>query len=164
MTQTPSHKEAKIIRVLYVDDQVNNLEGFRANFRRLYTVFTAASADEARKILLENEIHVLITDQKMPDALGTQLLEGAIREYPQQVRIMLTGYTDTTAILDAFQRGLIYRYVFKPYRPEELQELIDKAYEIYTLKRVKEDLYKEWIKTQEELMLLKMKQEKEVLK
>jgi len=150
--------KTKIIQVLYVDDQLNNIEGFRANFRRSYSVFTATSADEARKILAENEIHVLIADQKMPDTLGTQLLEESIKEYPSQLRILLTGYHDTEAILDAFQRGLIYKYVFKPYRPEELKVLIDKAYEIYALRRIKENLYKEWIKTQEELMLLKMKE------
>ena len=153
-------KAGKNIHVLYVDDQLNNLESFRANFRRLYSVYTATSAVEARKILSENEIHVLITDQKMPETLGTQLLEEAIKEYPQQVRILITGYVDTEAILDAFQRGLIYRYVFKPYKPEELNELIDKAYQVFCLKQIKESLYKEWIKTQEELMLLKMRDEK----
>ena len=150
----------KNIHVLYVDDQLHNLESFRANFRRLYSIYTATSAVEARKILLENEIHVLITDQKMPETLGTHLLEEAIKEYPEQVRILITGYVDTEAILDAFQRGLIYRYVFKPYKPEELSELINKAYEVFCLKQIKESLYKEWIKTQEELMLLKMRDEK----
>jgi response regulator RpfG family c-di-GMP phosphodiesterase len=149
--------EKKTINVLYVDDLRHNLEGFKANFRRHYTVFTAISALEARKILSENTIHILITDQKMPETLGTQLLEEAIKQYPEQMRILLTAYTETEAILEAYRRGLIYHYLFKPYRPEELKEIIDKAYEIYTLKRTKEHLYKEWIKTQEELELLKVK-------
>lgn len=149
--------EKKTINVLYVDDLRHNLEGFKANFRRYYTVFTAISALEARKILSENTIHILITDQKMPETLGTQLLEEAIKQYPEQMRILLTAYTETEAILEAYRRGLIYHYLFKPYRPEELKEIIDKAYEIYTLKRTKEHLYKEWIKTQEELELLKVK-------
>lgn len=162
MDQNPA--QIKTIQVLYVDDQPNNLEGFKANFRRHYKIFTATSAKEARTILSENEIQVLITDQKMPDTLGTQLLETSIKEYPNQLRILLTGYYDTEAILDAFQRGLIYKYIFKPYKPDELKDLIDKAYEIYNLKRIKEDLFKEWIKTQEELMLLKMKDQGQVIR
>lgn len=147
----------KIIQVLYVDDQINNLEGFRANFRRVYTVFTASSVEEAKQILSDNEIHVLIADQKMPGTLGTELLEDAIKEYPHQVRIMLTAYTDKEAIVDAFQKGLIYRYVFKPYNPDELKTLIDNAYEIYSLKQLKENLYNEWLRTQEELEMIRAK-------
>lgn len=147
----------KIIQVLYVDDQINNLEGFRANFRRVYTVFTASSVEEAKQILSDNEIHVLIADQKMPGTLGTELLEDAIKEYPHQVRIMLTAYTDKEAIVDAFQKGLIYRYIFKPYNPDELKALIDNAYEIYALKQLKENLYNEWLRTQEELEMIRAK-------
>lgn len=147
----------KIIQVLYVDDQINNLEGFRANFRRVYTVFTASSVEQAKQILSDNEIHVLIADQKMPGTLGTELLEDAIKEYPHQVRIMLTAYTDKEAIVDAFQKGLIYRYVFKPYNPDELKALIDNAYEIYSLKQLKENLYNEWLRTQEELEMIRAK-------
>lgn len=147
----------KIIQVLYVDDQINNLEGFRANFRRVYNVFTASSVEEAKQILSDNEIHVLIADQKMPGTLGTELLEDAIKEYPHQVRIMLTAYTDKEAIVDAFQKGLIYRYIFKPYNPDELKALIDNAYEIYALKQLKENLYNEWLRTQEELEMIRTK-------
>ncbi len=144
-------QENKEIRVLFVDDEAANLNGFKANFRRHYTVFTAFSAAEARKIIAENEIHVLITDQKMPETLGTELLEAMVKEYPHQERIMLTAYSDSQAILDAFQKGQIYRYVLKPYDPEELKKLIDEAYKLYTLKRVKEKLFEEWKKNNDEL-------------
>ncbi|MES2679563.1 MAG: response regulator [Bacteroidota bacterium] len=143
--------------VLYVDDEGNNLEVFKGNFRRHYNVFTAGSADEARIILSTREIHVLITDQKMPVTIGTQLLEEAIKVYPQQTRILLTAYAESEAILDAFQRGLIFKYVLKPYVPEKLKEIIDSAYKVYQLKQIKEQLYREWVRTQEELNLLRMK-------
>jgi DNA-binding NtrC family response regulator len=139
-------KDNKEIRVLYVDDEVVNLQGFKANFRRNYTVYTASSATEARKVLTEHEIHVLITDQKMPETLGTELLEVVVKEYPQQERIMLTAYADSQAILDAFQNGNIFRYVLKPYDPEQLKKIIDEAFRLYTQKRVKERLYEEWKK------------------
>lgn len=139
------------IRVLYVDDDLPNLNGFKANFRRNYTVFTASSATEAKKILADNEIHVLITDQKMPETLGTELLEELVRDFPPQERIMLTAYADSQAILDAFQKGQIYRYVLKPYEPEQLKTIIDEAFRLYTLKRVKDRLFEEWKKNNDEL-------------
>jgi len=144
------------INILYVDDEVNNLVAFNANFRRHYNVYTAQSANEAKSILSSQNIHVLITDQKMPVTLGTKLLEEAIEDYPQQTRILLSAYMESDAVLDAFQRGLIFKYVLKPYVPATLKNIIDAAYEMYALKQIKEELYKEWLKTQEELSLLKM--------
>lgn len=145
------------IQILYVDDEVGNLTGFRANFRRYYTVFTATSVKEAEVILAQHEIHVLITDQKMPETVGTKLLEHAITKYPEQTRILLTAYADNEAIIDAFQKGLMYKYILKPYVPEDLKDVIDASYEIYKLKRIKEALYKEWFKAQQDFDLLKNK-------
>lgn len=150
---TPKHP----VNVLFVDDQTSNLDGFRANFRRNYTVFTAASAEEARKILSDHEIHVLVTDQKMPHTLGTELIEEVLEKHPHQTRILLTAYTDSEVLLDAFQKGLIFQYVFKPYVPEDLKELIDKAYDLYSLKKIKEQLYKEYVKSQEEILIMQIK-------
>lgn len=145
-------RNGKIINVLYVDDELNNLEGFKANFRRYYNVFTALSAEDAKLILAETEIHVLITDQRMPVTSGTQMLEQVINEYPLQTRILLTAYAENEAILDAFQRGLIYKYVIKPYNQEDLKQLIEHAYEVYSLKILKETLYEELLSTIEELI------------
>lgn len=145
----------KSISVLYVDDELNNLEGFRANYRRYYTIFTALSAKEAKAILSEHEIHILICDQKMPETTGTQLLEQAVQAYPQQTRILLTAYFDDKAIMGAFQKGLIFNYMFKPYKFGELKNLIDKAYEVYQLKQMKDSLFNEWLRTNESLSLLK---------
>ena len=145
-------RNGKIINVLYVDDELNNLEGFKANFRRYYNVFTALSAGDAKLILAETEIHVLITDQRMPITSGTQMLEQVINEYPLQTRILLTAYAENEAIIDAFQRGLIYKYVIKPYNQEDLKQLIEHAYEVYSLKLLKETLYEELLSTIEELI------------
>ena len=145
------------INVLYVDDEINNLIGFKANFRRYYNVFTATSAKEAEEILITNEIHILITDQRMPNTVGTELLESAIIKYPDQVRILLSAHADSVTVIDAFQKGLLLRYVLKPYNPDELKGLIDSLYEVYTLNKIKNSLYKEWIKTNAEIALLKQK-------
>jgi response regulator RpfG family c-di-GMP phosphodiesterase len=150
----------KIINVLYVDDELNNLESFKANFRRHYNVFTAISAKVAKQILAENYIHVLITDQRMPITSGTQMLDEVINEFPHQTRILLTAYAENEAILDAFQRGLIFKYIIKPYNQEELKQLIDNAYEIHALKLLKETLYKKWINANQKLDLAqKLKRE-----
>ncbi|MEO8760124.1 MAG: response regulator, partial [Bacteroidia bacterium] len=73
------------INVLYVDDEENNLAAFKASFRRHFNVFTAISADEGKIILNKNDIQVLITDQRMPGTLGTELLAQAVKEYPDQI-------------------------------------------------------------------------------
>jgi response regulator RpfG family c-di-GMP phosphodiesterase len=147
-------QDNKEISILYVDDEVQNLQGFKANFRRDFTVHTAVSAAEARQVLSTTDVHILITDQKMPETLGTELLEELVHQYPHQERIMLTAYADSQAILDAFQKGQIYRYVLKPYRPEELKTIIDEAFRLYTLKRVKDKLFEEWKKNNDELTKL----------
>lgn len=152
--------ENQNINVLYVDDEIGNLTGFIAYFRRYYIVFTATSAKEAEVILANNEIHVLITDQRMPETLGTKLLELCMKEYPEQTRILLSAYTDNETIIGSFQKGLMCRYITKPYDSEELKNVIDASYNIYTLNRIKEKLYKEWIKTQEQIALLNKKNER----
>lgn len=139
-------QETPTINILYVDDEAHNLETFKANFRKHYNIFTALSAGDAKIILKANEIHVLITDQKMPGTTGTQLLEDAVQLYPLQTRIMLTAYSDKNSIMDAFHKGLVFKYIVKPYNPEELKILIDEAYDVYKLKRIKEKLYLEWLK------------------
>jgi response regulator RpfG family c-di-GMP phosphodiesterase len=139
------------INVLYVDDEENNLLAFKASFRRRFNVFTAISADEGKKILTANEIHVLITDQRMPGTLGTELLAQAVKEYPDQIRILLTGFSDIEAIKDAINRGQIYHYLQKPWKEEELQETIENAFKIYHLKQKQKELRDQLMMTNEQL-------------
>lgn len=139
------------IKVLYVDDEENNLIAFRASFRRDFKIFTATSADEAKVILAENEIHVLITDQRMPVTLGTELLAQAVVEYPDQIRILLTGFSDMEALKDAINRGQIYCYLQKPWNDAELKETILKAYELYRIKKEKDELTNKLIQTNDQL-------------
>lgn len=139
------------INVLYVDDEENNLMAFRATFRRDFTVFTAISADIAQLILSENEIHVLITDQRMPGTLGTQLLEKAVQIYPDQIRILLTGFSDIDALSDAINKGQIYKYLQKPWNDEELKETIRQAHQIYRIRKDQVELTEKLLLTNEQL-------------
>lgn len=121
--------QEKTIKVLYVDDEIENLNAFRASFRRYFEIFTAASAEEAVKVLTEQKIHVLITDQKMPGMPGTQLLEHAVKTYPNQARILITAQTDVDSLVYAIQKGHIFDYIRKPWDNDDLQKKIVDAYE-----------------------------------
>jgi response regulator RpfG family c-di-GMP phosphodiesterase len=128
------------INVLYVDDEENNLNAFKASFRRHFIIFTALSVTDANLILDTNEIHVLITDQRMPGTLGTELLAQVVKKYPDQIRILLTGFSDIDAIKDAINRGQIYHYLQKPWNDIELKETIENAYKVYDLKQKQKQL------------------------
>lgn len=139
------------INVLYVDDEENNLISFRASFRRYFKIYTAVSAEEAKIILAQNDIHVLISDQRMPGTLGTELLAEALKNNPDQVRILLTGFADMDAIKDAINKGQIYHYLQKPWNDDELRETIENAYKIYRLKKEQQELNEKLLLNNEQL-------------
>ena len=139
------------INVLYVDDEENNLNAFKASFRRFFNIYTALSATEATTILSTNEIHVLITDQRMPGTLGTELLAQVVKKYPDQIRILLTGFSDIDAIKDAINRGQIYHYLQKPWDDAELKETIESAFKIYDLKKQQQKLNEQLTLVNEQL-------------
>lgn len=121
----------KKISILYVDDEQNNLISFKAVFRIKYTVYTAISGEEAIKILKNHEVNIIITDQRMPNMTGVEFLESIIEDHPDPTRILLTGYADMNAVVDAVNKGKIYHYLTKPWNEEELDMTITKAYEVY---------------------------------
>jgi response regulator RpfG family c-di-GMP phosphodiesterase len=139
------------INVLYVDDEEQNLVSFKASFRRYFSIFTANSASDAQKILKENIIHVLITDQRMPETTGTELLAKAVLDYPDQIRILLTGYTDIEALKDAVNRGHIFRYLEKPWNDDELRKTIEDSFHVYNIKKEQDELNKKILLTNEQL-------------
>ena len=122
----------KKINLLYVDDEENNLMSFKASFRLRYNVMIANSAAEGMKILETKPVEIIITDQRMPQMTGIEFLEKVLEKYPDPIRILLTGYTDMTAVIDAVNKGKIYHYLSKPWSEEVLNDTIAKAYEAYT--------------------------------
>jgi response regulator RpfG family c-di-GMP phosphodiesterase len=119
------------ITILYVDDEANNLVSFKAVFRIKYNVLTAISGEEAIKILRNNAINIIITDQRMPNMTGVEFLESILEEYPDPIRILLTGYADMNAVIDAVNKGKIFHYLTKPWNEEELDITINRGYDIY---------------------------------
>lgn len=119
------------ITILYVDDEENNLFSFKATFRIKYQVLVAVSGEEALKILASKKVHVIITDQRMPEMTGVDFLEKVLEKFPDPMRILLTGYADMNAVVDAVNKGKIFHYLAKPWNEEELDLTINRAYEKY---------------------------------
>lgn len=136
--------DQKDIVVLYVDDEENNLISFKATFRLKYKVFTALSGDEALKILEAQQVHIIITDQRMPNMTGIEFLEKVLDKHTDPIRILLTGYADMGALVEAVNKGQIFHYLTKPWSEEELEQTIERAYGIYQerekVKRLNEKL------------------------
>lgn len=126
--------------ILYVDDEVHNLNSFKAVFRRTFKVFTAESASAARKLLDENEIHLIITDQRMPATTGTEFLESIMKDHPNPVRILLTGYADINAVVDAINKGKVFKYIQKPWDEEQLKQTITEGLELYLFNKKKREI------------------------
>jgi len=143
-----------LISVLYVDDETHNLNSFKAGFRRLFNVFTAVSAAEGRKILETESIQIIITDQRMPVMTGIEFLESIIPDFPDPIRILLTGYADINAVIDAINKGQVYKYIQKPWMDEDLRINIEKAYEIYALRKENRELTEQLLLANKQLEFL----------
>ncbi|HXC04963.1 MAG TPA: response regulator [Bacteroidia bacterium] len=124
----------KKINILYVDDESNNLVAFKALFRREYNIHTAVSADEGKALMKEHVFHVILTDQRMPGTTGVEFLESILAEYPDPIRMLITGYADIQAVIQAINKGQVYRYITKPWDEQELRISIENAFEVYTLR------------------------------
>ncbi|MBN2551474.1 MAG: hybrid sensor histidine kinase/response regulator [Spirochaetales bacterium] len=140
--------------ILYVDDEFENLYLFRSLFEDQYDVQTAESGAQALAVLADREVQVLMADQRMPGISGIQLLETVGEEYPQTIRILVTGYSDIDVVIDAINRGDVYRYLSKPWDIEEIRATIRNAIELYELKLKNQSLIGSLRKKIEELEFL----------
>jgi response regulator RpfG family c-di-GMP phosphodiesterase len=142
------------ISILYVDDEVNNLNSFKAAFRRDFNVLTVTSGKEGLEVLKSNKVHVIITDQRMPEMTGVDFLIEVLKEYIDPIRILLTGYSDITAVIDAVNKGHIYYYLNKPWDEQQLRIIIKNAYEIFSLREKNRDLLEKLIDANNQLEFL----------
>ena len=113
-----------MINVLYLDDEAHNLTAFRAAFRRDFQVHVTTEPTDAVRILREHPIEVIISDQKMPKLSGVEFFELIAPDYPDPVRMLLTGHADIDAVIDAINKGQIYKYIAKPWNESELRDLV----------------------------------------
>ncbi|GGG84938.1 hybrid sensor histidine kinase/response regulator [Parapedobacter pyrenivorans] len=118
--------------ILYIDDEANNLVSFKATFRYRYPIYTAISTDEARDILRSNpNIRIIFCDQRMPGETGIDFLHHIKLDFPRPVRILLTAYADMETVVDAVNKGHIFRFVRKPWVEEEIISSIEEANKFY---------------------------------
>ncbi|WP_373495962.1 hybrid sensor histidine kinase/response regulator [Aquiflexum sp.] len=128
----------KII-VLYLDDEDNNLNSFRASLRREFKVVTALTAEEGLLIAAKEEIHVVIADQRMPGLSGVEFFEKLMKINPDPIRILLTGYSDIASVIDAINKGEVYRFIDKPWNIDQVKIAIKNAAEIYFTRKELKD-------------------------
>jgi DNA-binding NtrC family response regulator len=117
--------------ILLVDDEPEILFSLRGLLRREFELHTANSGAEALDVLRKHPVHVIMTDQRMPEMTGVELLRKARGECPEAIRIVFTGYADIKAVIDAINQGQIYRYLTKPWDPDELLAVLRQACDHY---------------------------------
>jgi response regulator RpfG family c-di-GMP phosphodiesterase len=113
--------------ILAVDDEPANLRMLERLFHRDYRVLTAASGEEGLELLAREAVSLIISDQRMPGMTGTEMLKESLRTNPDAVKIILTGYTDVEALIEAINCARVYRYVNKPWDPEKLKTTVKAA-------------------------------------
>lgn len=120
------------IKVLYIDDEINNLNGFKASFRLDYNVIIASDTVEALNQLQKyKDIRVILCDQRMPTQTGVQFFEQIRNEFPLPIRVLITGYADIEAVIDSINRGNIFRYIKKPWTDADIVSAIEESNKFY---------------------------------
>ena len=117
--------------LLVVDDEPDVCDSVHDLLRREFRVLKAQSAAEGYRLMQENEVHIIMSDQRMPKITGVELLTKARVGHPQAVRMLFTGYTDLESIIAAINHGHIFRFLKKPWQPEELEDAVREAAEEY---------------------------------
>ncbi|HEY9642595.1 MAG TPA: response regulator [Coleofasciculaceae cyanobacterium] len=129
-----SVERSKKPKMLVVDDEPDNLDLLYRTFRRDFSVLRAESGVAALEILAtEGEVAVIISDQRMPEMKGTEFLSKTVPQFPDTMRIILTGFTDVEDLVEAINSGQVYKYITKPWDPHELKVVVQRATETYEL-------------------------------
>lgn len=145
----------KKFAVLYVDDEPQALKYFTQAYEDIFTVLTAAGVDEAVQILQRDgdRIGIVITDQRMPQKPGTELLATLRREHPAIIRMLATAYSDLDSAIVAVNSGAIYKYIVKPWDLHELRVVIMRAMEFFIVQRERDLLLREKLGVLQRMML-----------
>ena len=138
--------------ILCVDDEENILNAIKRVLRGdNYRIITTTSSINGLKLLEENEVHLVISDQRMPEMSGTEFLATVKDRFPDVVRIILSGYTDVDAITEAINKGRIYKLLLKPWNDQTLKLEIKQALDYYELQRANKSLHQKILEQNNEL-------------
>jgi response regulator RpfG family c-di-GMP phosphodiesterase len=121
MTSTKKHT------LLVVDDETDVGDSVHDLLRREFNVLRARSAEEGIRLMQDNVVHIIMTDQRMPKVTGVELLKSVRTGHPQAIRMLFTGYADLDSIIAAINQGHIFKFLKKPWRPEELEAAVREA-------------------------------------
>jgi len=117
--------------LLLIDDEPNILKALRRQFRHDYTIHIAHSATEGYEIMTQTPIHVIISDQRMPGMSGVEFFDRTKSEFPDAIRLLLTGYADLQSVIAAINDGNVFRYIAKPWDPGEIETIVREAFTKY---------------------------------
>jgi DNA-binding NtrC family response regulator len=102
-------------------------------------------------MLLKNKIKVIVSDQRMPEMTGVEFFESILQDFPDPIRILLTGYSDMDTVVDAINKGQVYKYFMKPFDSYAMKVTIDNAIEVYNLREENKELMRKLIIANEQL-------------
>lgn len=123
----PTQSTTATHNLLIIDDEIDIVKALRRQFRRHYNTYIANSAADGYEIMTEVPIHVIISDQRMPGMSGVEFFHRVKHEFPDAIRLLLTGYADLQSVIAAINDGNIFRYIGKPWNPEELDTIVREA-------------------------------------
>lgn len=113
--------------LLVVDDEPDVCDSVRDLLRREFRVLVANSVAEGYQILLREEVHIIMTDQRMPEISGVEFLAGLAVKHPKAIRVLFTGYADLDSVIAAINQGHVYQFLKKPWNPNDLVEAMRSA-------------------------------------
>ena len=138
--------------ILFVDDEENILHSLIRLLRKEgYRILTATCGADGLEMLKEHDVHLVVTDQRMPGMSGTEFLAKVKENYPEIIRIVLSGYTEVDAITESINKGHIYKFMLKPWNDQNLKLEIKQALEQYELMQVNKTLHEKLIEKNAEL-------------
>lgn len=144
----PEALQYKDYPILFVDDEEMALVTFKNLFKTEFTIHTAGSGEAALDLIERHpELALVVSDQRMPDMTGIELLRRISVKRPTLIRMLITAYTEIELVIDAINHGKVYRYITKPYNEEELKQTLKQGIERYYLVKERDRLYAEKIET-----------------
>jgi signal transduction histidine kinase len=135
----PPHKHC----LLVVDDEAHVVQSLKDLLRFDYRVLTATRASDGLKLMEKEKVHVVMSDQRMPEMSGVEFLSQLKETHPESVRLLFTAYADLQAVTDAINQGNVYRYISKPWEPDDLMVTLRQAVDYYDLQEERRSLLKE---------------------
>ncbi len=129
-------------KVLALDDERDNLELLKRALRKDYDVYTETSPIKAIELLNDNDFDIILSDQRMPELTGTEFLAKTLERQPTAIRMLITGYSDIEAVIEAINKGSVHRFIKKPWRKEELLQEIDNTKKLLRLSIENQEMFK----------------------